>query len=181
MRYRDRSGCRCLESTHTEDWQDAQRQLRERLYTRDNNTLATVRKGEQLTFDEWADFFVENYSKPPIRAEKTHEANENALKTLRPVFGPMKLGEIDATGIEMPPPTPPQAAQTRAAEIGSDRTRTAEAGDGPSGVSSASADSQRRSKEEALPGEPVCRCRVPRDSEGTVPATLRDGVGTADD
>jgi len=46
MRYRDRSGGRRLESTHTEDWQDAQRQLRERLHARDNNTLATVRKGE---------------------------------------------------------------------------------------------------------------------------------------
>ena len=100
MRYRDRSGGRRLESTHTEDWQDAQRQLRERLHARDNNTLATVRKGEHLTFNDWADFFVENYSKPPIRAEKTHEVNDNALKTLRPVFGPMKLVEIDATGIE---------------------------------------------------------------------------------
>ena len=31
MRYRDKSGSRRLESTHTEDWQEAQRQLRERL------------------------------------------------------------------------------------------------------------------------------------------------------
>ena len=31
MRYRDKSGCRRLESTHTEDWQEAQQQLRERL------------------------------------------------------------------------------------------------------------------------------------------------------
>jgi len=100
MRYRDRSGSRRLESTHTEDWQEAQRQLRDRLHARDNNTLATVRRGEQLTFNDWADFFVENYSKPPVRAEKTHEVNDNALKTLRPVFGPMKLAEIDATGIE---------------------------------------------------------------------------------
>jgi integrase len=100
MRYRDRSGCRRLESTNTDDWQEAQRQLRERLQARDNNTLATIRKGEQLTFGEWADFFVENYSKPPIRAIKTHEVNENALKTLRPVFGSLKLTEIDATGIE---------------------------------------------------------------------------------
>jgi len=101
MRYRDRSGCRRLESTNTEDWQEAQRQLRERLQARDNNTLATIRKGEQLTFGEWADFFTENYSKPPIRAIKTHEVNENALKTLRPMFGSMKLTEIDATGIEI--------------------------------------------------------------------------------
>ncbi len=101
MRYRDRSGCRRLESTHTEDWQEAQRQLRERLQARDNNTLHIVRKGEQLAFGEWADFFLENYSKPPIRAASTHEANENALKSLRPVFGPMKMTEIDATQIEI--------------------------------------------------------------------------------
>ncbi len=101
MRYRDRSGVRRLESTNTRDWQEAQRQLRERLQARDDNTLVTIRRGEQLTFNEWADFFVENYSKPPIRAEKTHEVNDNALKTLRPVFGTMKMTEIDAAGIEV--------------------------------------------------------------------------------
>ena len=101
MRYRDKSGRRRLESTHTEDWQEAQRQLRERLQARDNNTLHIVRKGEQLTFGEWADFFLENYSRPPIRAAGTHEANENALKSLRPVFGPMKMTEIDAIQIEI--------------------------------------------------------------------------------
>ena len=100
MRYRDRSGRRRLESTQTEDWQEAQRQLRERLQARDNNTLDVVREGEQLLFSEWADFFLEHYSKPPIRAAKTHEANEGALKTLKPVFGAMKMAEIDATQIE---------------------------------------------------------------------------------
>ena len=50
---------------------------------RDNNTLDVLRKGKQITFDEWADFFLENYSKPPIRAETTHEANETRLKTLQ--------------------------------------------------------------------------------------------------
>ena len=62
------TGRRRLESTNTEDWKEAQRRLRERLQARDNNTLHIVRKGEQLTFNEWADFFLENYSKPPIRA-----------------------------------------------------------------------------------------------------------------
>jgi integrase len=101
MRYRDRTGCRRLESTETTDWDEAQRQLRERLQSRDNNSLDVVRKGRQLTFNEWADFFLENYSKPPIRAEKTHEANENALKTLKPMFGTCKLLDIDATQIEV--------------------------------------------------------------------------------
>jgi hypothetical protein len=44
---------------------------------------------------------LENYSKPPIRAQATHEANQNALKSLKPVFGPMKLADIDATEIEV--------------------------------------------------------------------------------
>jgi len=101
MRYRDKDGRRRLESTDTTDWDEAQRQLRERLQSRDSNTLEFIRKGKQLTFGELADFFLDNYSKPPIRAPKTHEANENALKTLRPVFGSCKLVDIDATQIEI--------------------------------------------------------------------------------
>jgi integrase len=100
MRYRDKTGCRRLESTHTEDWQEAQRQLRERLEARDNNTLHIVRKGKQITFRDWADFFLENYSKPPIRATAGHVANKAALRTLIPMFGAMRLVEIDASLIE---------------------------------------------------------------------------------
>ena len=101
MRYRDKTGRRRLESTNTTDWDGAQKEMRERLAARDNNTLDAVRKGKELTFDEWAGFFLENYSKPPIRAKATHEANQNALKSLKPVFGQMKLADIDATDIEV--------------------------------------------------------------------------------
>jgi DNA-binding MarR family transcriptional regulator len=69
MVYRDRSGKRIRESTLTEDWQEAQRKLRERLQARDDKILDVVRKGEQLQFADWVDFFLDNYSKPPIRAE----------------------------------------------------------------------------------------------------------------
>jgi len=100
MRYRDKTGRRRLESTNTTDWDEAQRQLRERLQARNNNALDTVRKGKHLTFDEWADFFLENYSKPPIRADATHTANQTALRTLRPKFGALKLVEIDTSLIE---------------------------------------------------------------------------------
>jgi excisionase family DNA binding protein len=72
MRYRDKFGCRRLESIHAEDWQEAQRQLRERHEARDNNTLHIVRMGEQITFHEWADFFLENYSNPPQFALRPH-------------------------------------------------------------------------------------------------------------
>jgi integrase len=100
MRYRDRDGRRRLESTHTEDRQEAQRALRERLQARDENTLDIVRKGESLTFGEWTDFFLENYSKPPIRAVKTHAANKSAVKTLRKAFGTMPLIQISPLQIE---------------------------------------------------------------------------------
>src|SRR3954452_23332281 len=62
-----RSGTRCLESTSTANWDEAQRILRERLAARDNNSLDILRKGKQIVFDEWADHFLEHYSKPPIR------------------------------------------------------------------------------------------------------------------
>jgi integrase len=100
MRYRDVSGGRRLESTSTEDWDEAQRRLRERLHARDNRTLEVVRRGEQLTFQNWTDSFMENYSKPPIRAPKTHEANERAMKHLQATFGSWRLVDVTADDIE---------------------------------------------------------------------------------
>ena len=100
MVYRDRSGKRIRESTYTEDWQEAQRKLRERLQARDDKILDVVRKGEQLQFSEWADFFLENYSKPPMRAEKTHDANQRASAHLKSAFGQHSIGEITADDIE---------------------------------------------------------------------------------
>ena len=50
MRYCDRNGQRHRESTLTEDWQEAQKRLRERLLARDDNVLEVVRRGEGLTF-----------------------------------------------------------------------------------------------------------------------------------
>ena len=100
MRYRDRDRKRYLESTNTEDWQQAQQKLRERLQARDQNTLQTIRRGEQLLFNRWVDFFLENYSQPPIRAAMTHHANIMALKHLKPEFGEQKLAEINADDIE---------------------------------------------------------------------------------
>ena len=99
--YRDRSGKRIRESAFTEDWQEAQRKLRERLQARDDRLLEIVRKGEQLQFSTWVDFFLENYSQPPLRAEKTHEANLRAGLHLKKAFGARKLGEVSADDIEL--------------------------------------------------------------------------------
>ena len=100
MVYRDRNGKRIRESTNTNDWQEAQRKLRERLQARDDKILDVVRKGEQLQFADWVDFFLENYSKPPIRAPKTHEANERAALHLKDAFGDRPVGDLTADDIE---------------------------------------------------------------------------------
>jgi integrase len=100
MRYRDKNGVRQRESTLTEDWNEAQKCLRERLQARDNNTLPALRRGQDLGFGEWADFYLENFSKPPFRAQKTHEVNERALKHLRTMFENTRLTELRADDIE---------------------------------------------------------------------------------
>jgi integrase len=101
MQYRDRDGKLVRESTYTEDWQEAQRKLRERLQARDGKLLDIVRKGEQLQFSTWVEFFLENYSQPPMRAEKTHEANLRAVLHLKRSFGTRKLGDVSADDIEL--------------------------------------------------------------------------------
>ena len=50
MYYRERDGTRRKRSTFTEDWNEANQKLRERLHARDGNILQVVRKGETLTF-----------------------------------------------------------------------------------------------------------------------------------
>jgi len=100
MQYRDKAGIRQRESTGTEDWDEAQQRLRERLQARDNNTLPALRRGRDLGFGEWSDLYLENFSRPPFRAPKTHEVNERALKHLRVVFETMKLAELSADDIE---------------------------------------------------------------------------------
>src|SRR5258708_26817755 len=98
MSYLDRGGKRIRESTFTQDWQEANRKLRERLHHRDEKVLEIVRRGEQLGIEEWVDFFLENYSKPPIRAAKTHNANILASKNLKAAFQGYKLADITAAG-----------------------------------------------------------------------------------
>jgi integrase len=100
MQYRDKAGQRQRESTGVEDWNQAQQILRERLQARDNNTLPSVRRGRELQFAEWASFYLENFSKPPFRAQKTHEVNERAMKHLSATFEKTRLADITADDIE---------------------------------------------------------------------------------
>jgi len=100
MVYRDRSGKRIRESTNTEDWQEAQRKLCERLQAREDKLLEVVRKGEKVQFGECVDFFLENYSRPPMRAQKTHAAYARPSVHLKDTFGRRGFGDITADDIE---------------------------------------------------------------------------------
>jgi integrase len=100
MRYRDEAGQRHEEPTNTTDWKEAQQKLRERLQARDNHVLEIVRKGELTTLREWAEWFLENYSKPPLRSRKTHEVHGRAVKHLNEAFGAHKLTDLSADLIE---------------------------------------------------------------------------------
>jgi len=101
IRYRDRKGIARRESSRTADWQEANKKLRERLQARDENLLEVIRKGETLAYEQWADYFLENYSKPPMRAAKTHEANERCMKHLKAAFGTSRLVDLTADSIEL--------------------------------------------------------------------------------
>jgi integrase len=101
IRYRDRKGVARRESSQTADWDQANKKLRERLLARDANLLEVVRKGEALTYGQWADSFLENYSTPPMRAEGTHEANKRCIKHLRAAFGESRLADLTADSIDV--------------------------------------------------------------------------------
>jgi hypothetical protein len=101
IRYRDRNGEARRESSLTADWQEANKKLRERLRARDENLLEVVRRGETLAFGQWADFFLENHSKPPIRAAKTHEANQRCIRHLKAAFGTRRLVDLTADSIDL--------------------------------------------------------------------------------
>ena len=85
MRYRDSSGSRRLESTKTEDWDEAQRRRLQR-----QSQLEVVRRGEQMLFQDWVASSWRT-TPSPRSAQKTHEANERDMNHLKAVFGKWRL------------------------------------------------------------------------------------------
>ena len=74
--------------------------LRKRLVARDEGLLPSALPDGGVSFNQWADWFLENRSQPPFRGEKTHLQNLSALKLLRPRFGKNKLSDITPEEIE---------------------------------------------------------------------------------
>jgi len=68
--YRNREGKRIRESTFTEDWQEAQRKLRERLQARDDKLLEIVRRENNFNFNVGGFFPGKLFPAAPPRREK---------------------------------------------------------------------------------------------------------------
>jgi hypothetical protein len=117
-----------------------------------------------------------NYSKPPIRAPKTHDANENALKSLRPVFGSNKLLDIDANQIEFHLRARLQQKRCVHSEVRGSRTRKPASLKHSPGVSDLAANLQRGSEEETGSEQSLQFCRVSGSSKVPLPAALHDLV-----
>ena len=98
--YRERNGKRRRESTFVRLATRPQ-EARDWLEARDGNVLQVVRRGETLNFGQWADFFLENYSKPPVRELKTHYANIRCIQHLKIAFGTRRLLDVTADDIEL--------------------------------------------------------------------------------
>jgi len=100
MRYRDHEGRIRQKSTGARNQADAEKVLRKAVYERDQGLLPAIELGSRCSFAEWAEWYLENRSQPPFRAEKTHRENLNALKFLLPRFGQLELSKITSESIE---------------------------------------------------------------------------------
>ena len=179
MRYCDRSGQRHRESTLTENWQEAQKRLRERLLARDDNVLEVVRRWEGLTFRQWVEHFLTNYFAPPVRAEKTHAVNVRVAKLLNVTFGPRKLGEMTADEIELFLRVRLRQGRRFKTLKGIQRNRSRKTQHSSSGISGSSPLPECCSSQTALTFESLLWGGVSGRCERNVSTALRSLVGAA--
>ena len=155
IRYHNRDGRVVKESSGTSDREEAERFLRSRLDARDDGSLSMLLRSKALTFNECADWFLEKRSKPPYRAEKSHQENLKVLKKLRPVFGSLRLSEIIGRGNRGLFRETVTLRKEDQYEARDRLSRKIEAGDSAPRVPGASADTQCRGQTEVARGKSV--------------------------
>ncbi len=155
MHYRDRNGIRRSESTGTEDWQEAQKRLRERLDARDNNVLEVVRKGESLSFGHGKLFKA-------THARREDPPNEPASRKAPQVcVGYKQTGRHQCRPRRVLSSGAPSTTCSNQNFPWLQRTRSAQTSHRTSGVQSSTADVKRRSSEETATSKPLFRRRIP--------------------
>ena len=100
MSYRDHNGKFRQESTGQMEKGEAEKVMRKRLVARDEGLPPSALPDAGITFNQWADWFLANRSRPPFRGEQTHRQHVGALKFLRPRFGKHRLSDITPEDIE---------------------------------------------------------------------------------
>ena len=157
MVYRDRNGKRIRESTFTEDWQEAQRKLAGTSPGQGRQHAGRRPERRATTFSDWADFFLENYSKPPIRAAEDPRSQRTRVIASQAsvwetggweILPPMTSSSIFEGGLR-------QRVQVRTAGGVIEKDRVFKADNSPSGIADSSPDDECRSSEEI-----ACR-RIP--------------------
>ena len=155
--------------------------LRTRLVARDGNVLQIVRKGKSLRFGEWAEFFLENYSKPPVRQPGTHNANLRCVQHLKRAFVNLRLIDVGPDEIELY--LRERLRQRVKVRIGKGYrgTRPAKGHHGSPGTEGASANVERCGSKKAADVESMCDGGIPRCFERVVPSALCHLVRAAAD
>ncbi len=100
MSYRDHDGKFRQESTGRREKGEAEKVLHKRLVACDEGLPPSAVPDGGISFNQWADWFLENRSKPPFRSECNHRHNIDALKLIRPRFGKHRLSDITPEDIE---------------------------------------------------------------------------------
>ena len=127
------------ESTNTDDWQEAQRKLRERLQARDDKHPRGRPERRATTISRIGrTFFWRTIPSHRSAQQKTHEANERAVKHLKRQFGDRPCRRYHGRRYRAL-----SSSATAGASSGQDRRRViqkdrAEAGDSASGAAGAS-------------------------------------------
>ena len=178
MSYRDHNGKFRQESTGERERGEAEKVLRKRLVARDEGLPPSAAPDGGITFNQWADWFLEKRSQPPFRSESNHQLNLSVLKFLRPRFGETETGGHHAGGDRSVPDEPIEHRQTGAHQVGAATSRPAQTGHRASGVSHPAMHSERGGEEAAAGGQSVQRGGVSSPIGGhDAQAILSDRLG----
>jgi hypothetical protein len=181
VRYKDQKGEMIRESAATTDREQAERFLRDRLDARDEGRLSVLLGSKRLTFNEWADWFLEKRSKPTVsecwqsRGEpECPEISQTGIRRDGLIGYHFRRGRKLSDGSASS--APQNTNQTRN-QIG----RRYQTGNGASGTSGFDAYSERRGEAEAAGRQPMCGGRVSGlGTEVNEKTALYDGERTAE-
>ena len=136
MSYRDYQGKFRQESTGERERGEAEKVMRKRLVARDEGLPPSAAPDGGITFNQWADWFLANRSRPPFRSESEPSAEPRRAEVPSDTrFGQTQTSEHHAGGDRSVPDDQIEHRQTGAHQDGAATARQAQAGHRASGAS----------------------------------------------